>query len=251
MSKSARADCERICVPTKAFFSRHTLCMARKNDEVGAQIARKAPMAIYSAFAYIWNGLFAQIHQIYARLAVELRQADLHHLAARGGDVLADIVGADGQLAVAAIDEHGQLDRPGTAEREDRLDRRAGGAAGVDHVVAEHDVAIGHVERQRGASGLGLLGDVAEIVAVESDVQTAAGHVLVLDLMDVAADTLGERLAPAADADEDDVVNPAVVLVDLVGNAHERAAHRRLVHDLCLELHGRVTPFRATNFMLF
>ena len=43
-------------------------------------------------------------------------QMDLHDLVARRGDVLADVVGADRQLAVAAIDEDREADRPGPSE---------------------------------------------------------------------------------------------------------------------------------------
>ena len=44
--KSARADCERICVLMKAVFRRNTLCIARKSDEIRAEIIRKMPMTI-------------------------------------------------------------------------------------------------------------------------------------------------------------------------------------------------------------
>jgi len=49
MIKSARANPERICVLMKAVFRRNTLCIARKSDEIRAQILREAPKAIYSA----------------------------------------------------------------------------------------------------------------------------------------------------------------------------------------------------------
>ena len=49
--KSARADSEKICVLMKAVFRRNTLCIARKSDEIRAQIIREAPQAIGSAFA--------------------------------------------------------------------------------------------------------------------------------------------------------------------------------------------------------
>src|SRR6185295_12611179 len=44
-------------------------------------------------------------------LAVRLREQHLHVLAARGRQVLTDVVGADGQLAMTAVDQHGELDR--------------------------------------------------------------------------------------------------------------------------------------------
>ena len=41
--------------------------------------------------------------------AVDLLDADVDALAARGREVLADVVGADRQLAVAAVGEHREL----------------------------------------------------------------------------------------------------------------------------------------------
>ena len=67
--------------------------------------------------------------------AVELLDADVDALRPRGREVLADVVGADRQLAVAAVGEHGELDARGPAVVEERLDRRAHGAAGVEDVV--------------------------------------------------------------------------------------------------------------------
>src|SRR5437870_12435207 len=57
--------------------------------------------------------------------AVRLGEPDLHLLAARGGDVLADVVGADRELAVAAVDQHRELDRLRPAEVDERVHRRA------------------------------------------------------------------------------------------------------------------------------
>ena len=51
--------------------------------------------------------------------------------AARGGEIFADVIGADRQFAVAAVDEHGVLDARGAAEAGDGVHRRAAGAAGV------------------------------------------------------------------------------------------------------------------------
>ena len=50
MIKSARADCEKIWVLMMALFCGNTLCIVRKSDEIRAQIFRKMPQAIYSAF---------------------------------------------------------------------------------------------------------------------------------------------------------------------------------------------------------
>ena len=46
MMKSVRVDCEKICVLMMAFFRRNTLCIARKSDEIRAEIIRKIPKTI-------------------------------------------------------------------------------------------------------------------------------------------------------------------------------------------------------------
>src|SRR4051794_28762267 len=53
---------------------------------------------------------------------VDLEQLDVHPLAAGGGQVLPDVIGADRELPVAAVDEDGELHPPGAAVVEERLD---------------------------------------------------------------------------------------------------------------------------------
>ena len=73
--------------------------------------------------------------------AVELAHPHVDVLGGRGRQVLADVVGADRQLAVAAVDQHRQLHPLGAAVGEQRLDRGPHGAPGVEHVVDDHDRA--------------------------------------------------------------------------------------------------------------
>ena len=68
---------------------------------------------------------------------VDLDELHLDALAARRGQVLADVVGADRQLAVAAVGDDGELDARRPAVVEERLDRGADRAAGVEDVVDE------------------------------------------------------------------------------------------------------------------
>ena len=58
---------------------------------------------------------------------------------ARDRDARADVRRLDRQLAAAAVDQHRELDRRGPAEVEQLVDRRAHAAAGVEHVVDQHD----------------------------------------------------------------------------------------------------------------
>src|SRR5262245_65783844 len=63
--------------------------------------------------------LLSPVEQQDAIGAVRLLQVDVDALGARSGDVLADVVGADRQLTVPAVDEHGQLHalRPAVVEQ--------------------------------------------------------------------------------------------------------------------------------------
>ena len=94
-------------------------------------------------------------------------------LAARGRQVLADVVGADRQLAVAAVGEHGELHARRAAVVEQRLDRGADGAAGEEHVVDDHDRQPGDVEVDVRGVQDGRVGPRGDVVAVEADVEVA------------------------------------------------------------------------------
>src|ERR1700704_4776754 len=89
---------------------------------------------------------------------------------ARHRDTRAYVRGFDRQLAASAVDQNRELDffRPSVVE--DLVDRRANRAAGVEHIVDEHDAASLHLEGQRRRLDLGAQPFLAVIVAVESSV---------------------------------------------------------------------------------
>src|SRR5947207_10981024 len=110
---------------------------------------------------------------------VDLDELDLDALVAGGGQVLADVVGADGKLTVAAVGEHGELHPLGPAVAEQRFDRGANRPAGVEDVVdedARHPLER-KVERGRADERLGVAGRLAradmDVVAVKGDVELA------------------------------------------------------------------------------
>src|SRR5467141_4114710 len=67
--------------------------------------------------------------------SILLGHQHLDALRVRGGHVLADVVGSDGQLAMTSVDEHRKLDRARPAEVEQRVHRGPSSASVVDHVV--------------------------------------------------------------------------------------------------------------------
>src|SRR5215218_9122344 len=143
---------------------------------------------------------------------VDLHELHLDALTARRGQVLADVVGADGQLAVAAISEHGELDAFGAAEVEQGLDCGADRSAGVEDVVDEHDRPPfeREAELRRADDRLGvqrrLAAADADVVAVEGDVDGADVETHAGALLDQPAQPVRERDAAGMDADEGDPV---------------------------------------------
>src|SRR5436305_13542660 len=69
---------------------------------------------------------------------VDLDELHLNALVAVGRQVLANVVRADRQLAVAAVGQHGELHARGAAVVEERLDCGANRAARVEDVVDGH-----------------------------------------------------------------------------------------------------------------
>src|ERR1700761_1864149 len=134
---------------------------------------------------------------------VDLLQPYVYPLLARGRQVLADVVGAEGKLAVAAVAEDGELDALGAAIVEERLDRGADGAAGEEDVVDEDDRAGREVEVDVGVADdrLGERARGADVVAVEADVDVAEGQVGACQLAEEGVEAAGQDGAAGVDAD--------------------------------------------------
>ncbi len=84
---------------------------------------------------------------------VGLLEPDPDLLRGGGGQVLAHVVGPDGKLAVAAVDQHGEPDDARAAEVDEGVQGGADGAAGVQDVIDEdHDLVV---DARSGAAGWG------------------------------------------------------------------------------------------------
>src|SRR2546428_5268338 len=78
------------------------------------------------------------LHDQHFVLAIQLRHADFDHFIGIGGNRFPDDIGVDGQLAMPAIDQHRQHDRARTPEIDQRVERRANRAAGIENIVDQH-----------------------------------------------------------------------------------------------------------------
>ncbi len=111
---------------------------------------------------------------------------------------------------MAAVDEHGELDARGPAVVEERLDRGADRAAGVEDVVHQHDrpAVEREVELRRADERLRcerrLPAADRDVVAVEGDVDGAERGLDSGALGDQAREPPRERDAAGLDPDERD-----------------------------------------------
>ena len=162
---------------------------------------------------------------------VFLAHQHLHRLVAGGGEHAADVVGPDRQLAVATVDEHGQLDASRPAEVDQLVERRPYGASREEHVVDHDHRAAVDGEHDVGALRDRLRGEAREIVTVERDVQRAHRRFVSGGLADELRQPARERHATAADAHQREPPGVRMALDDLVRDPGESAGHAARVHQ--------------------
>ena len=103
----------------------------------------------------------------------------LHHAA--------DVARFDGQFAMAAVDQHQQLHARRASLIEQRVERRADGAAGIEHVVHQNHVLAGDWERDVGRVQHRLMRDRGKVVTVEIDVENSDRNLAMLQRFDFFA----------------------------------------------------------------
>ena len=118
----------------------------------------------------------------------------LDELLARGGHVLAHVIGPDRQLAVTPVDEHGEADRRRPPVIHERIHGGADRASREEHVVDDDHGPAGEVEGQVRALHHWLAGDQREVVAVEGDVERADRRTLAL----MRGDRIGQAMRRGA-----------------------------------------------------
>ena len=148
--------------------------------------------------------------------------------------MLAHIGGLDGQLAMAAVDQHGQLHAARPAMVEERVQRGADGAAGVEHIVADHHVAALHIEADRSRRNHRANAGRGEIVAVKLDIEHARVHGPLFDAGDQLAQPFRQRNAAALDPHQGQILAAVALFHDLVGQAHQGALNLRGRHQPAL-----------------
>jgi len=159
----------------------------------------------------------------YLFIVIDLAELHFDDLTGGGADLASDELGLDGEFAVATVDEYEELHGAWATVVEEGVESGADGAASVENIVHQDDVAAFDIEAQGSGDddGLGVAG--GKVVAIEGDVEDTGIDRSLLDLFDQYGETLGDRNAAALNADEAEVVTAFVLFDDLVCEADEGA----------------------------
>jgi len=179
------------------------------------------------------------VHQQDGVFAVDFLHVDPDGFPRACRHVLSHVVRPDRQLAVAPVDEDGELNRRRPAQVDELIERGADCPARIEDVVDQDHVLVIQIEDDIRPFELGLLEFTEEIIAVQRDVEGADGECDPLDLLDLPGDAPGDELAPRSDPHDHDAFGPFVLLEDLVCEPGDGAFEPGLIDDLCLEFsHG-------------
>src|SRR5437867_3850757 len=170
-------------------------------------------------------------HQLHQILPIDLLYQHVHALPAVHLHLLADNVRLDRQLATAAVDEHAQRNPFGAPKVRELVERGPNGAAGVQHVVHDHHVLAGEIAGDAGLSDDRLRAHGLEVVAIQGDVEGAAGDDHALVRLDLLGDPFGELHAAPLDADQDQLLGPVRQLEHLDRHTLKRPRQGTGVQD--------------------
>jgi len=156
--------------------------------------------------------------------AIDLGKVHANVVACGGRHVLADEVGSDRKLAMAAVDEDREPDGTGTPVVHERVHSGADRAAGEEHIVDEYDDATVDGERDLRLAHDRRVADPREVVAIERDVDRPKRNVDPLVRPDRRLDTGREGVAARADTDDGKGGEIAVALNDFVRDPRDGPA---------------------------
>src|SRR5487761_2401 len=190
--------------------------------------------------------LFDTVHNHDTLFVVNFVQANLDNFGVGGFDGAADEAGLDGQLAMPPVNEHAETDATRTAEIEEAIHGGAHSAARVENVIDEQKIAIVHGERNFARLDDGLRRHCGKIVAVKSDVESADRDFRFGGRANGFCETLSERNAAAADADEREILCASRFFDDFMRQTFESAANFVRGHELAPLDDMHKPPYRNT-----
>src|SRR5580698_3346378 len=179
--------------------------------------------------------------------AVDLAKFDLNNLIFGGLHSSSDECGFNRQLAMAAVDQHTQLEASGTAHAKQRVHGGTRCAASVKHVVYQHHRLIldGNAYVAFLYDGLGTASRkiVHKIVSIEGNIEGAEQYRLLLDTLNNFRQPLGQGNAATPYADEGQIFDAIIFFENLMGQPDQGALYFGGRHQLRF-----LTNFDGTTF---
>jgi hypothetical protein len=121
----------------------------------------------------------------------------------RSGQVFPDKIRANRQLAVTAIDQHGELNRGRSAEVPKRIHRCSAGAPGKEHIIDNYNRSLFEWERKLRSPNDGEVLSVTKVVAMHRNVDHPGCNRPFTDGLDFERDTLSQFDSARWNSDEE------------------------------------------------
>jgi hypothetical protein len=177
---------------------------------------------------------------------VDLVESDRHFFMLAGRHVLADVVGADRELAVTAVDQADQLDGAWSAQVDQRVQGGARGAAGVQHVVDQDDRLVRDVDRDAGRAQ-GARRVLVDVVALQRDVELTEWDAGAFELANALLEPAREWHAARLQADQDERLDAVVALDHFVSQTGNGAPDVVGAEQSLLTQNGHRHSFAASR----
>jgi hypothetical protein len=146
-------------------------------------------------------------------------------------DLHADNIGLNRKLTVATVDQHGQADSRGPAQVADGVQCGSDGSACEEDVVDEHEIPSVDVERDLGPVEDGPAVNLAEIIAIQGDID-GTNQDPANERFEDFREPNRKRVSSGANADELEWGVRLASASDLSGHRGDQVGHPVCVTDL-------------------
>lgn len=153
---------------------------------------------------------------------------------------LPNIIGFDGKLPMAPVNQNAELNRLGSSIIKQCIHGRTNRASGVQHVVHEHDRQVHNRKMNFGPLNYRLGRNSGEVVAVKIDIQIPYRHLYFFEFKDRFRQPVGQRNTAPTDTDKSQVFGSVIAFNNLMRQPIQSPLDLVGRHDLSFFANGHV-----------